>query len=54
MSKLNCLYYAEKILCYQMHQKWGDNLSKVCQSIQWSLLKQLVSPGKGLVCSQEY
>ena len=38
MSKLNCLYNAEKILCYQMHQKWGgDNLSKVCPSIQWSL-----------------
>ena len=21
-----------------MHQKWGDNLLKVCPSIQWSLL----------------
>ena len=24
-------------LCYQMHQKWGDNLLKVCRSTQWSL-----------------
>ena len=38
MSKLNHLYNAEKnTLCYQMHQKWGDNLLKVCPSIQWSL-----------------
>ena len=37
MSKLNHLYNAEKILCYQMHQKWGDNLLKVCPSIQLSL-----------------
>ena len=27
----------ENALCYQMYQKWGDNLMKVCPSIQWSL-----------------
>ena len=41
MSKLNRLYNAEKILCYQMHQKWGDNLLKVCPSIQWSLADEV-------------
>ena len=37
MSKLNHLFNAEKILCYQMHQKWGDNVMKACLSIKWSL-----------------
>ena len=46
MSKLNRLYNAEKILCYQMHQKWGDNLSKACLSIQWSLPPLLSSPNE--------
>ena len=43
MSKLNRLYNVEKnTFCYQMHQKWGDNLLKVCPSIQWSLVWPLV------------
>ena len=25
-----------KTLCRQTHQKWGDNVLKVCPSIQWS------------------
>ena len=25
-------------LCYQMHQKWGDNVMKACPSIQWALV----------------
>ena len=25
------------ILCWQMHQKWGDNVSKICPSIKWYL-----------------
>ena len=37
MSKLNHLFNAEKILCYQTHQKWGDNVMKACPSKQWSL-----------------
>ena len=28
----------KNILCYQMHQKWGDNVMKAYPSIQWSLL----------------
>ena len=39
MSKLNNLHNAQKnTLCYQIHQKWGDNVLIACPSIlQWSL-----------------
>ena len=39
MSKLNHLYNAEKItLLSNASEMGGDNLLKVCPSIQWSLL----------------
>ena len=38
MSKLKHLYNEEIfLLVKQAHQKWGDNVLKVCPSIQWSL-----------------
>ena len=27
-------------LCWQTHQKWGDNVLKACPSIQWPLVNR--------------